>query len=182
MYTLRSRRTEIFSDNKFALESKAGVQVALKTEATSPEKIENEKIPPEESKAMFKLFDKNDNGFLTAEDIMRVMHSLGQHITKIEVFDILNLLGVNEPVSLQDFDRIISHELSPSQVFNNEAKTAFQLFSSNGDIITKSDLARLLIKLGKVPTNDDLIDMMHEGDVDGDGQISYNDFLSVLCS
>jgi len=71
--------------------------------------------------------------------------------------------------------------LSPEQVA--EFKEAFNLFDKNGDgSITISELETVMRSLGQTPTKDELAAMIKSVDVDGNGEIDFDEFLAMLAS
>ena len=58
---------------------------------------------------------------------------------------------------------------------------AFSLFDKNGDgCISLEELAAVTRSLGLDPTNQELNDMMREVDMDGNGTIDFQEFLSLI--
>ncbi|KMZ76016.1 putative Calmodulin [Zostera marina] len=63
----------------------------------------------------------------------------------------------------------------------SEFKEAFLLFDKDGDgCITMDELATVIRSLGQNPTKEELLDMMNEVDVDGNGTIEFNEFLHLM--
>lgn len=60
-------------------------------------------------------------------------------------------------------------------------REAFALFDKDesGDI-DKSELSNLLVALGQHVSSKDINAMMHEADIDGDGKISFLEFVSLM--
>jgi len=63
----------------------------------------------------------------------------------------------------------------------NEFKEAFALFDKDGDgSITAIELGEVMRKLGQEPSNEELTDMVNEVDVDGNGQIDFDEFCFMM--
>uniref|UniRef100_A0A1D5QC35 EF-hand domain-containing protein n=1 Tax=Macaca mulatta TaxID=9544 RepID=A0A1D5QC35_MACMU len=59
-----------------------------------------------------------------------------------------------------------------------EFKEAFPLFDKDGDgTITTKELGTVMRYLGQNPTEAELQDMINEADIDGDGQVNYEEFV-----
>jgi len=69
--------------------------------------------------------------------------------------------------------------LSPEQVA--EFKEAFDLFDKNGDgQVTASELGAVMESLGHCPTEEQLMDMVHEVDENGNGCIELDEFIKMM--
>ncbi|ELR14478.1 uncharacterized protein ACA1_192080 [Acanthamoeba castellanii str. Neff] len=62
-----------------------------------------------------------------------------------------------------------------------EIKAAFDLFDTDGNgSISATELASILKKMGTEASESELKDMIHEIDVDGDGEIQFEEFLLLF--
>ena len=62
-----------------------------------------------------------------------------------------------------------------------EFKEAFSLFDKNGDgNITTKELGTVMRSLGQNPTEAELVDMINEVDADGNGDIDFSEFLTMM--
>uniref|UniRef100_A0A4W5Q6P1 Calmodulin 2a (phosphorylase kinase, delta) n=1 Tax=Hucho hucho TaxID=62062 RepID=A0A4W5Q6P1_9TELE len=68
-----------------------------------------------------------------------------------------------------------------------EFKEAFSLFDKDGDgTITTKELGTVMRSLGQNPTEAELqdmineVDMIREADIDGDGQVNYEEFVQMM--
>ncbi|EAW57428.1 CALM1 isoform 4 [Pan troglodytes] len=69
-----------------------------------------------------------------------------------------------------------------------EFKEAFSLFDKDGDgTITTKELGTVMRSLGQNPTEAELQDMINEvdemireADIDGDGQVNYEEFVQMM--
>ncbi|GAA5930746.1 hypothetical protein JCM21900_005682 [Sporobolomyces salmonicolor] len=70
-------------------------------------------------------------------------------------------------------------QLSEAQIA--EFKEAFSLFDKDGDgTITTRELGTVMRSLGQNPTEAELQDMINEVDADGNGQIDFPEFLTMM--
>merc|ERR1740117_1218797 len=70
-------------------------------------------------------------------------------------------------------------QLSEEQIA--EFKEAFSLFDKDGDgTITCKELGTVMRSLGQNPTEAELGDMINEVDADGNGQIDFPEFLTMM--
>uniref|UniRef100_A0A8C8FXP6 EF-hand domain-containing protein n=1 Tax=Oncorhynchus tshawytscha TaxID=74940 RepID=A0A8C8FXP6_ONCTS len=70
-----------------------------------------------------------------------------------------------------------------------EFKEAFSLFDKDGDgTITTKELGTVMRSLGQNPTeaelqdmiNEEVDEMIREADIDGDGQVNYEEFVQMM--
>ncbi|CAO1420024.1 unnamed protein product [Diamesa hyperborea] len=137
----------------------------------------------------FSLFDKDDNGYLTKEELGSVMHQLGQFARVEELQEMLAEVDVDGDgnVSFEEFVDILSNiqdndqqETSADQE-ERELRDAFRVFDKhNRGYITASDLRAVLQCLGEDLDEDEIEDMIKEVDVDGDGRIDFLEFVYAL--
>lgn len=63
-----------------------------------------------------------------------------------------------------------------------EFKCAFELFDADNDgKITTKELGTVMEKLGQIPSEQDLQEMIKEVDQDGNGSIDFEEFLILMC-
>ncbi|XP_063711167.1 neo-calmodulin-like [Symsagittifera roscoffensis] len=62
-----------------------------------------------------------------------------------------------------------------------EFKAAFQLFDKDGDgTITAKELGTIMRSLGQNPSQEELRKLVEETDVDGNGEIDFDEFLAMM--
>ena len=70
-------------------------------------------------------------------------------------------------------------QLSEDQI--NECRETFKMFDKDGDgTITAKELGIVMRQLGLNPTEDDLLEMIQEVDEDGNGEIEFAEFLTIM--
>ncbi|KAM0786841.1 hypothetical protein ACM66B_002268 [Microbotryomycetes sp. NB124-2] len=73
----------------------------------------------------------------------------------------------------------MADQLSETQI--SEFREAFSLFDKDGDgTITTRELGTVMRSLGQNPTEAELADMINEVDADGNGQIDFPEFLTMM--
>ena len=74
-----------------------------------------------------------------------------------------------------------TEQLSEDQIA--EFREAFALFDKDHDgTISSNELETILKSLGQAPTKEDLKDMINEVDIDGNGTVDFEEFLSMMAS
>merc|ERR1712046_542752 len=62
-------------------------------------------------------------------------------------------------------------------------RDAFKVFDKDGGgSISSAELRHVLTNLGDKLTDEEVDDMIREADVDGDGQINYDEFVKIMMS
>lgn len=63
----------------------------------------------------------------------------------------------------------------------DEMREAFQIFDADGDgHITSEELRLIMENLGEKLTDEEISDMVKEADMDGDGEINYEEFVKMM--
>ncbi|XP_076098159.1 calmodulin-alpha-like isoform X1 [Mytilus galloprovincialis] len=69
--------------------------------------------------------------------------------------------------------------LTPEQI--QEYREAFKMFDKDGDgTITTKELGTVMRSLGQNPSSQELEDMVNEVDVDGNGEIDFEEFVMMM--
>ncbi|KNE65459.1 hypothetical protein AMAG_11082 [Allomyces macrogynus ATCC 38327] len=135
-----------------------------------------------EVREAFELFDTDKDGILDYHEVKVAMRALGFDVKKAEVLKLLRDAGGNGAMTLAyaDFVAIMTEKLLARDP-RDELRKAFALF--DGDRrgkITVRDLRRVAKEVGEPLDDDELQCMIDEFDLDGDGEIDENEFLSIM--
>ncbi|XP_048259366.1 calmodulin-like protein 12 [Haliotis rufescens] len=130
----------------------------------------------------FKVFDKDNNGFISKSELRQVMVSLeGHKVTEQEINEMIIEADVDGDgrINYEEFVRMITEQMTQEQI--SEFKEAFGLFDKDGDgSITTSELGTVMRSLGQEPSQTELQNMIKEIDVDGNGLIEFPEFLAMM--
>jgi calmodulin len=135
-----------------------------------------------EFKETFSLFDKDGDGTITTKELGTVMRSLGQNPTDAELADMINEVDAdgNGTIDFPEFLTMIKIKGSDSE---EEILEAFKVFDKNGNgYISPAELRQVLTSLGEKLSDEEVDEMVREADIDGDGQINYEEFLKMMMS
>ncbi|KAL1422440.1 hypothetical protein MTO96_022306 [Rhipicephalus appendiculatus] len=137
-----------------------------------------------ELREAFALFDKDGDGAISTKELGTVMRSLGQSPTEAELKDIIAELDVdgNGTVDFPEFLALMSKKARTTNT-EEEIREAFKVFDRDGKgFIPAAELRHVMTTLGEKLTNEEVDAMIREADVDGDGQINYDEFVSLMTS
>jgi len=144
------------------------------------EQLTEEQI--EEFKEAFELFDNDHDGTVTTAQLGTVLRSLGQNPTEAELRDMINEVDAdgNGTVDFPEFCCLMSHKMKDTDS-EYDIKQAFHAFDKDGSgFCTAADLRHIMCNLGEKLTDEEVDEMVREADVDGDGRININNFVSSM--
>ncbi|KAI8597479.1 putative calmodulin [Dissophora ornata] len=137
-----------------------------------------------EFKEAFSLFDKDGDGTITTKELGTVMRSLGQNPTEADLQDMVNEVDAdgNGTIDFPEFLTMMARKMVDTDS-EEEIKEAFKVFDKDGNgFISAAELRHVLTNLGERLTDSEVDEMIHEADVDGDGQINYEEFVRMMMS
>ncbi|KAJ2449403.1 hypothetical protein EV183_004915 [Coemansia sp. RSA 2336] len=136
-----------------------------------------------ELKEAFALFDKDNNGVITRNELSRLMRSLNHNPTEEELNDMINEVDENGDGSIDfpEFVAMMARKPMSSEGPEDEILEAFRVFDKNNDgVISADELRQVMNSLGEKLTDAEIEEMIREADVDGDGQINYEEFAKMM--
>ncbi|KAG8062372.1 hypothetical protein GUJ93_ZPchr0003g16838 [Zizania palustris] len=137
-----------------------------------------------ELKEAFNLFDKDGDGVITSIELGTVLSSLGQNYTEAELQDMIKYADadLNGVIDFHEFLNVMAHKM-PDAVSENAVREAFNLIDKDKNgYICADELRQVMGNLGEKLTDQEVADMIKEADLDGDGLISYEDFVKLMMS
>ncbi|EPY29231.1 centrin [Strigomonas culicis] len=140
-------------------------------------------LTDEQIREAFNLFDADGSGAIDAEEMALAMKGLGfGDLPRDEVERIVKSMRTNASglVEYAEFERMIKSRMaqkdSPEEILK-----AFQLFDlDKRGKISFANLKEVAKLLGENPGDDVLQEMIAEADEDGDGEVSFEEFKSVM--
>ncbi|KAI9485650.1 MAG: hypothetical protein EXX96DRAFT_545939 [Benjaminiella poitrasii] len=136
----------------------------------------------EETRVAFLLFDKDNNGTIDSSELGAVMRSLNMNPTDTELRDMINEVdgNGNGTIEYEEFVVMLSRKRRASEI-HEELKETFRVFDKDGNgYISQSELCQVMNSVGEKLSEDELNVMLREADIDGDGQINYEEFVKML--
>ena len=146
--------------------------------------LELTKTQIEELKESFMTFDKNGDGSISKEELKDALRLFGQNVTDRQVEEMINSVDNdgNGTIEFPEFTQLMGKHIRTNDT-EVELKSAFNFFDLNGDgYITAAELDMVMRRLGEKTSIEEINDIINEGDKDGDGRISYVDFLEIMKS
>ncbi|QPG72865.1 Calcium-binding component of the spindle pole body (SPB) half-bridge [Brettanomyces nanus] len=150
-----------------------------KTNRQAKEELLNEQ--KQEIREAFTLFDLDNDGLLDYHELKVALRALGFNYSKKEVLSVIEKYDSNDQklIRYDDFYRFVASKIVERDPVE-EIKRAFKLFDDDGTgKISLKNLRRVAKELGENLTDDELMAMIDEFDLDGDGEISEHEFLNI---
>mmetsp|Transcript_50815 Transcript_50815/g.91737 ORF Transcript_50815/g.91737 Transcript_50815/m.91737 type:complete len:477 (+) Transcript_50815:62-1492(+) len=131
-----------------------------------------------ELKEAFFLFGGNT---ISVNQLGTVMRSLGQNPTEAELQDMIQEIG-DDKLDFAQFLTLMARKMKETDT-EAELVEVFKVFDRDGTgFISAAELRHVMVQLGEKVTDDEIDDMISEADVDGDGQINYEEFVRLMMS
>jgi len=137
-----------------------------------------------EFREAFSLFDKDGDGTITKYELGVVMKSLGQDLTESQLQDMINEVDENGngTIDFPEFLTMMERKMKTDEN-DEEIREAFQMFDKDGNgYVTVDELKEVMSKLDEHLTDHEVSAMMTEADIDGDGQVNYEEFVKMMRS
>merc|ERR1712112_753147 len=118
----------------------------------------------------------NDEGSCTSNQIGPIMRSFGQNPAEAEIQDGSGMIDFPEFLMMMALKA--DYENAEDQI-----REAFQVFDGDGNgFINRGELACVMSNLGEKLEPEEIQSMIDECDLDGDGQINYEEFYAMMKS
>ncbi|KAK6127796.1 hypothetical protein DH2020_038505 [Rehmannia glutinosa] len=144
------------------------------------ERLTDEQIA--EFKEVFKLFDKDGDGSITSKELGTVLRSLGQNPTEAELQDMIKEADadLNGKIDFNEFLNLMAAQMKDTD--SEEAlREAFNLCDKDQNgFISAAELRQVMTNLGEKVTDEEVDEMIREADLDGDGQVSFEEFVILM--
>ncbi|KAL6299368.1 putative calmodulin variant 1 [Sparassis latifolia] len=124
------------------------------------------------------------DGTITTKELGTVMRSLGQNPTEAELQDMINEVDAdgNGTIDFPEFLTMMARKMRDTDS-EEEIKEAFKVFDKDGNgYISAAELRHVMTNLGEKLSDNEVDEMIREADVDGDGQINYDEFVKMMLS
>ncbi|CAA6667218.1 unnamed protein product [Spirodela intermedia] len=123
----------------------------------------------------FCLFDKDGDA--------RHRHPLvGSDPTEEELQDMIREVDVdgNGTIEFGEFLNLMARKMKETDA-EEELKEAFKVFDKDQNgFISASELRNVMINLGEKLTDEEVEQMIREADMDGDGQVNFEEFVRMM--
>ncbi|KAL5627521.1 hypothetical protein BROUX41_003674 [Berkeleyomyces rouxiae] len=169
--------SKVSTRNRHFLIKQTSLREAIEAKADS---LTEEQVS--EFKEAFSLFDKDGDGQITTKELGTVMRSLGQNPSESELQDMINEVDAdnNGTIDFPEFLTMMARKMKDTDS-EEEIREAFKVFDrDNNGFISAAELRHVMTSIGEKLTDEEVDEMIHEADEDGDGRIDYNEFVQLM--
>lgn len=150
-------------------------RVSSMEEQLSPEQVA-------EFKEAFSKFDKDGNGSINTQELGAVMQALGKDLSEAELKEFISKVDTDADgvISFPEFLEEMVRRMKAWRK-KQDLQEAFRVFDvDRNGYISVDELKQVMAKLGEELSQEVLEAMIHEADVDQDGQVNYEEFVRIL--
>jgi len=144
------------------------------------EKLTEEQIS--EFKEVFTMFQKDGDGTILSSDLGDAMRALYQHPTEAQLSEVVQEVenGHGGKVDFPEFIEILVKNMSETDA-EEELLEAFKILDPEGfGYVNSAEMRNVLTTLGEKLSDDDLDDMIKEGDSNDDGRIDFEMLARIM--
>lgn len=134
----------------------------------------------------FRHHDTGMDGFIQPSAVRPALLTLGQTPTDKELNNLIDIVGIDMDgtrcIDFQGFLTILALKLKHPDK-EEHLRLAFKIFDKDGNgNVSAAELKEAMTTLGEDFTQDDIDEMIKLADIDGDGQVNYEEFIRVMLS
>ncbi|CAA2954022.1 calcium-binding CML19 [Olea europaea subsp. europaea] len=135
-------------------------------------------------KRAFNHFDANGDGKISASELQRCVESIGRggelSLADAEVAVVLIDSDGDGLLCFEDFVKLVEFGVGEEEKAN-DLKETFRLYEMEGSgCITPKSLKRMLSRLGEIRSIEECSLMIHHFDLDGDGELNFDEFKVMM--
>ncbi|KAK8717540.1 hypothetical protein V6N13_044803 [Hibiscus sabdariffa] len=180
-----SKSSKWFSNKTLRLSLHRRRSKSTSSTPTSPESSpspprETPRRPHEEMKEVFRYFDGDDNGKISALELRAYFGSIGEYMSHEDAQMVINELDSDGDGMLdyQDFLKLMKVENRDE----DDLKKAFEMFEleKGSGCITPKGLQMMLNRLGDAKSYDECVAMIQVFDIDGNGVLDFHEFHQMM--
>jgi len=131
----------------------------------------------------FIIFDQDQDGIVSPQELQRVMTTLGNPLTDQEVGDIMKESGSSTGISDSSFRELMGTNVKQSRDHDpeEELQHAFRLFDLDGDgMISPKEMTAGLAKFGVKLTEREVDQLIGEATLSQSRNVTYEVFKRVM--
>jgi calmodulin len=148
----------------------------------SVEELTEEQVA--ELREAFSAHDRDGDGRITLQELRQTLEELGDEPADVELKGLLVKADAdgNETIELAEFLAFMGRRLR-GRGAQDEIREAFDAFDRNRDgLVSIDELLQVMERLGEKMTRQEAEASLQRADSDGDGQLTYEEFVAFMMS
>ncbi|CEO94473.1 EF-hand domain-containing protein [Plasmodiophora brassicae] len=136
-----------------------------------------------ELREAFQLIDTDKSGSISLDEIEVLLKKFGKPFNKEQLSAMLKSVDENGDgtIDFEEFCGLMIKPATKDMTFEAELREAFIVFDKDGNgLISAQELMSVLINLGEAVTEDEIATMIADADLNGDGQMDWDEFVKVM--
>ncbi|KAJ4878313.1 Calcium-binding protein CML37 [Raphanus sativus] len=137
----------------------------------------------DELRAVFDYIDANSDGRISGTELQSCVSLLGGALSSREAEEVVRISDVDGDglMDFEEFTKLMEGDDGSDEERRKELREAFRMYVTEGEeFITAASLRRTLSRLGESCTVDACKVMIRGFDQDGDGVLSFDEFLLMM--
>jgi len=137
-----------------------------------------------ELREAFSVFDLNQDGYISKEELSTAMANFGHLVTKAEIDEMVNLVDKdgNGLIDFKEFLALMDSNVLVQNI-DQEMTNLFAYIDKNNDgFISEKELKEMLKGMGEKVKKKDIKKMMKLADQNKDGKISFTEFKRMVAN
>eukprot|EP01106_Pelomyxa_sp_JSP_P013558 TRINITY_DN4098_c0_g1_i12.p2 TRINITY_DN4098_c0_g1~~TRINITY_DN4098_c0_g1_i12.p2 ORF type:complete len:150 (+),score=49.43 TRINITY_DN4098_c0_g1_i12:461-910(+) len=129
----------------------------------------------------FKMFDKNGDGQISAEEVVGILQALGKTPSPDDVRSMMAQVDTDKSgyIDFDEFCQMMINNLGGDP--EGELRAAFDHFDADHDgFITGAELKKQMESLGETLTDQEIKHMIEDADLNSDGKIDFQEFCRMM--
>lgn len=129
----------------------------------------------------FNLFDKDRDGKISKDEMIKAFRDLGHVCTDEDIYEIFKQFECKDGIDYKIFEEIATQKRFSRGKLDTDLKEAFKIFDrENMNYIATEDLKFILANYCNTLTNHEVNAMIKEIDANGDGNVSFEEFINMI--
>jgi len=136
----------------------------------------------QEYKDIFSYFDRDGGGSITTLELGQVMKTFGWTPTEFELREMINVVDQdgNGQITFNEFVWLMTREIHDTDI-EEEIREAFRVFDREGHgFLPSTEMSHVLQSIGEPLSAEETEELINDADIDGDGNINYEEFITIL--
>ncbi|XP_045181596.1 uncharacterized protein LOC123540559 [Mercenaria mercenaria] len=147
--------------------------------------IKKKKPEKDDIDIIFDKIDLNNDGRISVIELTKAARYLGMNPTRKEAEQMIKDCNPSQPgyVNKSEFRKLFDDHEANIEAEIKDIAAAFRVFDKdNSGTITADEIRAVLRMSGEEVDEAEIEEMLRMVDIDGDGNISYEEFATVMCN